>query len=89
MPNTLIVSTTDRRVIARLPLTDQNRDGIKAAFCCQMEQRNTNGDEYWIAVAPWGNSPQGKKAGAEYARKYGTDALAALVGKKRTRKKAA
>jgi hypothetical protein len=68
--------------IASLPLTQQNIDGMKALFCMSLIQTDSTGTQHWDILSPWGRSPQGRMAQAEYARKYGQAALKELLAAK-------
>ena len=65
--------------IGSLPFTDQNVDGMKALFCMSLIQTDMTGTQHWSILSPWGRSPQGKMAQADYARKYGKAALKELL----------
>jgi hypothetical protein len=65
--------------IGSLPLTEQNLDGMKAQFCMSLIQTDVTGTQHWEIISPWGKSPQGRMAQAEYARKYGEAALKELL----------
>jgi hypothetical protein len=65
--------------IGSLPLTDQNLDGMHALFCMSLIQTDMTGTQHWNMLSPWGRSPQGRMAQAEYARKYGETALRELL----------
>jgi hypothetical protein len=68
--------------IGSLPLTQQNLDGMKAQFCMSLIQTDVSGTQHWNVLSPWGRSPQGRMAHAEYARKYGQAALKELLAAK-------
>jgi hypothetical protein len=65
--------------IGSLPITDQNLDGMKVVFCLSLIQTDLTGTQHWNVLSPWGKSPQGRMAQAEYARKYGEAALRKLL----------